>query len=166
MVHWFRTLFRHQVHAAALAGKDADVRFRVREVAEVARARGAGAHACGLAVFFGEVFVVDAVNAEGALLHDTVIAIIFARAIRTGPRAQLATDARVRIDKDNTVFGTLVGRAGRTNRYAGGFLTVQTGPWKVNSPRRITLRNFVAVNSVEPGAGWISTVGLAIGKRS
>src|SRR4029450_4471616 len=82
-----------QVEAAAFDHELGHRAPRVSQVAEVARARGAGAHAGGDAVFLWKVFVIDPVDAQGALLHDAMAVVILARALRARPRAQLGSDA-------------------------------------------------------------------------
>ena len=39
------------------------------------------------------VFIVDAIDAKRAFLHDTFIGVIFTRTIRASPTAQFAADA-------------------------------------------------------------------------
>ncbi len=93
----------------------------------MARTGRAGAHAGGQAVLRLQVLVVDAVDAERAFLHHAVAVVVFARAIGTGPGAQLAADAGVRVDQHDAVFGALVGGAGRADGDAGRRFAMQAG---------------------------------------
>src|SRR5690606_23405042 len=86
---------RHQVDAAARGDQLRHVGLRVVEVAEVARAAGTGLHAGRLALRLVEVLVVDAIHAQGALLHHPFDFAVLARAVGAGPAAQLAADALV-----------------------------------------------------------------------
>src|SRR5262245_2793559 len=76
-----------EVEPAALGDQPGDGAFGVAQIAEVARAGGAGTHAGRDAVWLRQAVVVDAVDAQGALLHDAVAVIILARAVGAGPRA-------------------------------------------------------------------------------
>src|SRR5690606_1778735 len=113
------------------------VGFGVVEVAEVARAAGAGLHAGRLAFGFVEVLVVDAVHAQGALLHHPFDFAVLARAVRAGPAAQLTADALVLVHQHDAVLGALVASAGRTHRHAGRRLAVQTRTREVQGHRRL-----------------------------
>src|SRR5690606_29178358 len=106
---------RHQVDAAARGDQRRYVGVRVVEVAEVARAAGAGLHAGRLALGFVEVLVVDAVHAQGALLHPPLDFAVLARSVGAGPAAQLAADALVLVDQHDAVLGALVACARRTH---------------------------------------------------
>ena len=59
----------------------ADGAFGITEIAKMARASRAGAHAGRDLVLFRQVLVVDPVYAEGALLHDPGVAVEFAEAL-------------------------------------------------------------------------------------
>ena len=59
------------------------------------------------AVFFGQVFVVDAVNAQGAFLHHTSGLVEFACAIRTSPSTQATADAVVFIDQNDAILSSV-----------------------------------------------------------
>src|SRR5690606_31152653 len=117
--------FRHQRDAATLGDQFRHIRLRVAQVAEVARTRRADLHAGRLALGLGEVLVVDAVHAERALLHDALDLAVLARAVRAGPRAQLAADALVLVHQHDAVLGALVAGAGRAHGHAGRRLAVQ-----------------------------------------
>src|SRR5207342_3860192 len=114
------TEFGHQRHATAFGDELRHLRLRIAEVAEVARARGAHLHAGGLAFGFREVLVVDAVDAERALLHHAFDFAVLARAVRAGPRTQLAADAFVFIHQHDAVARALVARAGGAHGDARG----------------------------------------------
>src|ERR1041384_8778236 len=88
------------------------------------------------AVLRREALVVDAVDAQRALLHGAVVVVVFARAIRTGPGAELAADAGVGIDQHDAIGGALVGRAGRTDRDAGRRLAMQAGAREMHGEAR------------------------------
>ena len=72
--------------------------FGVTEITEMPRPGGTGPDTGRRAILFLEILIVDAIDAEGALLHHPLAIIIFARAIRTGPGAELAADACIGID--------------------------------------------------------------------
>src|SRR6185436_2514499 len=111
-----------------------DVRPGIAEIAEMARRGGAGGDAGRHALLGREGLVVDAVDAERALLHDAGILVELARAVGTGPRAQLAADAEILVDQHDAVLGALERRAGRADRDAGGLGAMQAGPWEMDRP--------------------------------
>src|SRR3546814_11281851 len=87
-------------------------RLRIAEVAEVPGAGRAGLHAGRPALALVQVLVVDPVHAKRAFLHHALDRRVFARAVRAGPRAQLAADALVLVDQHDAVLGALVAGAG------------------------------------------------------
>src|SRR5688572_13286695 len=98
-VHRCVAEFGQQRQPAAFGHELGDLRFGIAEVAEVARACRTHLHAGGLAFGLREILVVDAVDAERALLHDALDLAVFARAVRACPRTQLAADALVFVDE-------------------------------------------------------------------
>src|SRR5690606_444161 len=172
-VAWLVAQLRHQRHAAAFGDQLRDVRIGVAEVAEMARAGRAGLHAGGNALGFVEVLVVYPVHAQRALLHHALDRRILARAVRAGPRTELAADALVLVDQHDAVLGALVAGAGGADGDASGGLAVQAAAREVEGDRRLRwrrvvaggFRQFVAVHAVEPHAGRILAVGLFVGER-
>src|SRR5262249_45972810 len=132
---------------------------------EMPRSGRAGADAGRHAVLRLERLVVDAVDAERALLHRAVFVIVFARAVGTGPRAELAADAGVGIDQHDAVGCTLVGRAGRPDGDAGRRLAVQTGAREMHGAARSAVAHLVGVHAIEPGAVRIGAVRFLVGER-
>src|SRR5690606_19940972 len=130
-VHRRVAQLRHQRHAAARLHQAGDVGLRVAQVAEVARPRGAGLHAGGHALGGVEVLVVDAVDAQRALLHDPVHGAVFARAVGAGPAAELAPDALVLVHQHDAVPGALVAGARGADGHARGRLAVQAAAREV-----------------------------------
>src|SRR5215510_3924014 len=153
-----------QVEATALVHEPGYGAPWLSQVAEVARARWAGAHAGWDAVFLCKVFVVNPVDAQRALLHDAVAVVIFARAIGAGPRAQLAADAGLGVDQHDAVLGTLEGRPRGAHGDARRLLAMQARAREVHRTARRTLAYLVAVHTVEPGAVRIRAVGVLIGE--
>ena len=100
---------------------------RVGEVAEVAGAGRAGAHAGGDAVDLGNVWVVNAIDAEGAFLHHARRPVHLAGAVGAGPGAEAAADAVVLVDQHDAVLGALVAGAGGADGDARGVGAVQAG---------------------------------------
>ena len=163
------TEFGQQRHAAAFGDELRHLRFRIAEVAEVARARRAHLHAGGLAFGLGEVLVVDAVDAQRALLHHAFDLAVLARAVRAGPRTQLAADALVLVDQHDAVVRALVARAGRAHGDARRRFAMQARAREVQRHRRLRGRfvrrghlfELVAVHAVEPHARRILAVGCS-----
>ena len=133
-----------QVEAAALRHQLRDGAVRIAQVAEVARARRAGAHAGGNAVLRRRCLVIDAVDAQRALLHHAVAVVVLARAVRAGPGAQLAADAGVGIDQHDAVLGALEGGAGRADGDAGRLLAMQARAREMHGAARGTFADLVA----------------------
>src|SRR5690606_20371239 len=126
---------------------------------------GAGTHAGRNAVLRLQRFVIDAVDAQRAFLHDAVGVVVLARAIGAGPGAELAADACVRVDQHDAVLGPLVGGAGRADGHAGGRLAVQAGAREVHRPARRPLAHLVAMDAVEPRPVRVGAVGVLVGQR-
>src|SRR5262249_51367486 len=143
---------RQQVEAAALDHKLGHGASRIGQVAEVARARGAGAHAGRHAVFLWKALVIDPVDAQRALLHDAVAVVILARAIGAGPRAQLASDAGLGVDQHDAVLGALEGGTRGTHADARRFFAMEARAREVHRTARRVLAHLVGVHTVEPGA--------------
>ena len=80
--------------------------------------------------------VVDAVHAQGALLHHAARVAVLARAVGAGPGTQLAADALVLVDQHDAVLGALVAGAGRAHGDAVRRLAVQAGAREVHRHRR------------------------------
>src|SRR3546814_1615707 len=62
---------------------------------------------------------------------------VFARAVRAGPRAQLAADALVLVDQHDAVLGALVAGAGGAHGHAGRRFAVQARAREVQGHRRL-----------------------------
>src|SRR5258708_220301 len=116
-----------------------------------------------------EVLVVDAVDAQGALLHHADVVVVLAGAVRARPRAQLAADAQILVDQHDAILGALVRGAGRAHRDARRLGAVQArsrevhgaatpGPWTVGA-------DLEAVDAVEPHAAHVGAVGIVVGQR-
>src|SRR4030095_4895154 len=69
--------------------------------------------------------VVDAIDAQRALLHRAALLAELARAVRARPRAQLAADAFVLVDQPDAVLGARVACARRAHRHARRRLAMQ-----------------------------------------
>ena len=129
------------------------------------RTRRAGGDAGRHALLFGEVLVVDAVDAQGAFAHHALVFVELARAIRAGPGAQLAADADIGVDQDDAVFRALVAGAGGTDGDAGRVLAVQAGAGEVDGAAVGAGAGFVGVHAVQPDAVGVVLVGAEIGQR-
>jgi hypothetical protein len=112
-----------------------------------------------------EGLVVDAIDAERALLHDAGVFVEFPGAIGTGPGAELAADAEVFVDEDDAVRGALEGRTGRTHRHAGGLGAMQARAREMNGAAGRALADLVGVHAVEPDAVGLGPVRREIGQR-
>src|SRR3569833_1409990 len=110
--------------------------------------RDAGWHAIGL----GQIFVVNLVDAQRALLHRAVVFVELARAVRARPGAELAADAGIRIDENDAVLGALIGSTCRAHGATSRLLAMQAGARKVHGARCLALSCFVGVAAVEPHA--------------
>src|SRR5215813_13387597 len=89
-VHGIVAELRQKTEAAPLGGRPRYGGIRVVEVAEHARVRRAGEHAGGLPIFGRQQLVVDAIDAQRALLHRVRCVVELARTVWTGPGAQVA----------------------------------------------------------------------------
>ena len=156
---------RQQIEAAAFRHQLRHGTLGIAEVAEVARARGAGADAGGNAILRREGLVVDAVDAQRAFLHHAIVVVVLARTVGTRPRAQLAADAGVGIDQHDAVLGALVGGAGRADGDAGRRLAMQARAREMHGLARRTVADLVAVHAIEPGAVRIGAIGVLIRER-
>src|SRR6266571_2186863 len=96
--------FRHRIATAALGHQLRDGRARIAEIAEMPRRGGASRHASRNAVPFRQVLVIDPIDAQRAFLHHAAVLVELARAVRTGPRTQLAADAERGIDENDAVL--------------------------------------------------------------
>src|SRR3546814_10085593 len=98
--------------------------------------------------------------------YTTLFRSVYARAVGAGPGAQLAADAGVGVDQHDTVLGALVGGAGRADGDAGRVVAVQAGLGKVHRAAvAVVGHHLEAVDAVEPDAGGIGAVGVAVGQR-
>ena len=133
----------------------------------MARARRAGLHAGGDAVFGLQVVVVNAVDAERAFLHHAVAVVIFARAIGAGPGTEFAADAGFGIDQHDAVFGALVGCAGGADGDAGRRFAMEAGARKMHDAGIVPalFLHFIAMDAVQPHAGGIGAIRIAVVKR-
>src|SRR5690348_8173130 len=95
----------HERVAAVLADRARGLRVRIVDIAEEPRARRARHDARGLALRLGQARVVDAVDAQRALLHHLLGAVELARAVRAGPGAVAAADALVVVDEHDAALG-------------------------------------------------------------
>jgi hypothetical protein len=126
------------------------------------RARGnTGRHT----IFGREALIVDAVDAQRALLHDAGVFVELAGAVGTGPGAELATDAEIFVDQHDTVLGAFVGRAGRAHRDACGLGTMQARAREVHGSAIRAFPGFEGVHAVEPHAVGLGIVGPQVGER-
>ena len=114
---------RHQGVAAPLRDQARHLGRRIGQIAEVPGAGRAGGHARGDRVF--QVLVVDAVDAQGALLHHPGRGVELARAVGTRPRAELAADAAVLIDEHDPVLLALVRGPGGADGHARRVLAME-----------------------------------------
>ena len=140
----------HQILAAALGDHLRHRRVRVAEIAEVPRARRTDHHAGRHPLILGKIIVVDAVDAQGAFLHHTVVFVELARAIGAGPRTQLAADADIGVDQHDPVLGALVRRAGRAHGDAGRLLAMQARARKMHGARAFPVTLLERMDAVEP----------------
>src|SRR5262245_5312058 len=124
----------------------------------------AGANACRYAVLYSDGIIVDAIDAQGAFLHDAVAIVVLARTIGAGPGAQFAADAGVRIDQHNSVLGAFVGGPGRAHGDAIGLFAMQARARKIYGPAARTLTGLEGVHTIEPGAVRVIAVGILIGE--
>ena len=155
MVHWTGSKFWHQIKPTTFGNQGADIAGRIREITKVAGTRRAGAHTGGLTIFFGQVFVVNSINAKGAFLHNPLILIHFARAVRAGPSAQSTTDTGVFVDQHDTVSDPFVagprGADGDTRRV----IAVQAGFGEMDRLRGANVWfDLKGMDAVQEGAGW------------
>lgn len=161
-VHRLVAEFRHQIVAAAFFHQARYRAVGIAEIAEMPRLRGACGYASGHTFGFRQAGVVDAVDAQRALLHHAGIFIELARAIRARPGAQLAANTGVGVDQHDAILGAFVGRAGGTDRDAGGFLTVKTGAREIHRAAVVAFAGLVAVHAVEPHTLRLRLVGIEI----
>ena len=131
------------------------------------RPRRARLHASRLPRFLGNGLVVDAVDAQRAFLHHPVDLAVLARAVRTGPRTQLAADALVLVDQHDAVLGALVRSAGGADRDARRRFAVQARAREVQRRRRLRRgrRDFVRMHPVEPDADRRVAVRVLVDQR-
>src|SRR5690606_28648320 len=163
----------HQVDAAPFGDHYRNRRGRIAEVAEVAGIRRAGAYAGRYAVHLGDRLVVDAVDAQRALLHDARGDIHLAGAVRAGPGAQAAADALVFVDEHDAVLAALVRGAGRADRDARRILAVQAGFREMHDARIARLADDLAalgdhlerVDPIEPCTRYVGSVGILVRQR-
>jgi hypothetical protein len=94
-----RTEFGQQRDAAAFGDELRTLRFGSPGRRSGAPRSGSTCTQAGSRSDSGEVLVVDAVDAERALLHHAFDFAVLARAVRAGPRTQLAADALVLVDE-------------------------------------------------------------------
>ena len=156
----------HERVAVALGDRLRDFGLRVVDVAEEARVGGAGHDARGLAIGLGKRRVVDAIDAEGALLHHLLLRVELAHAVRAGPRAVLAADALVVVDQHDAVLGALVARARGAHRHARRILAVQARLREVHRLRVRVLAHLEGLHAVEERADGIGAVGHEVGERA
>ena len=158
-------LLGHEVEAAAGGDEAGDGTPGVGEVAEVARAGGAGADAGGDAVDLGNVRVFNAVDAEGAFLHHALGGVHLAGAVGAGPGAEAAADAVLLVDEDDAVLGALEAGAGGADGDARGVGAVEAGLREVDDPGGAGVGDRLeAVDVVEEGAIGVGAVGVAVGE--
>src|SRR5690606_17612958 len=123
--------------------------------------------------------VVDAIDAQRALLHHAALFADLARAIRARPRAELAADALVLVDQHDAVLGALVARPGRAHRHAVRRLAMQARAREVHGQRlraapRLCFSNsrfpipdslhLIRMHAVEPDAAWLGAVRIGVGQ--
>ena len=103
--------------------------------------------------------VVDAVDAQRALLHHLFLLVHFARAVGAGPGAVLAADALVVVDQHDAVLGALVGLApvGHTGTQGGSSQCRQDfGKCTVSVCGKFA--DFEGLHAVEEGAARVLAV--------
>ena len=102
----------------------ADRAVGIAQITEMPCSCGAGPNTGRDAIFFGEIVVVNSINAERAFLHHPRRCIHLARAIGARPSTYSAADAIILIDKDNAILGPLETRPRRADRYARGIVAM------------------------------------------
>ena len=159
-------LLGHELDAAAVGDEAGDRAGGVGEVAEVAGAGRAGADAGGDAVDLGKLSVINAIDAEGALLHHALGGVHLAGAVGAGPGAEAAADAVGLVDQDDAVGGALEAGAGGADGDARRVGAVQAGLREVDDAGGAGVRNGLeAVDAVEESAFGVGAVGVAVGER-
>ncbi len=142
-----------------------DVGLRITKVSIVTRACRAAQNTGRDAVFFIQVFIVDAINTQSAFLHNAFEDVIFPRAIGASPGTEFASNTFVFIHQNDAVGCAFVGRASRANGDAGGILAVEARAREVEAPAAAFGRgHFVAVHPVEPNAVGFCAVGVGVGE--
>ena len=132
----------------------------------MARACRAGADASGDAVHLGNVLVIDAVDAERALLHHASLGVELARAIGAGPGAEAAAHAGILVDQHDAICGALVAGACRADGDAGRVVAVQARFGEMDDLRRAVRRlDLELVDAVQPGAGGLGAVCVLVAQR-
>ena len=164
MVRGVRPPFRHQLVAAAVADRSGHFGLRVMNVAEQSRAGRARHHARRFALRLRQLGVVNAVDAQRALLHHLLVRVELARAVRARPRAILAADALIVIDQHDAVFGTLVARAGRAYRHAWRVFAVQARLGEMHGFRIGKLADLECLYAVEECSRGVLVVRAVIGQ--
>src|SRR5262249_25014413 len=104
----------------------------------------------------------NAIDAQGAFLHHPVAVVVFAGAIGTCPRAQLAADASVGIDEDDAVVGPLVAGSRGTDSDAGRLLPIQARTGRVDPKGGSCLADLIAVHAIKPGAMRVLSIGIVV----
>src|SRR5205085_3262596 len=137
----------------------------IAEITEMARRDGTGRDASRHTVDGIEGFVVDAVDAQGAFLHDAGVLIELAGAVGASPGTQLATDEELLVDEDDAVLCPLVGGAGGTDGDAGGLGAMEARAREMDGSSARALAGLETMHAVEPHACRVSTVGVEIGER-
>ena len=159
------THLRHQIVAVAFGDELRDIGIRITEIAEMPGADRAGGDAGGHAFILRQRFIVDAVDAERALLHDADVFVVFARPIGAGPGTELAADAHILVHKDDAVGRALERRASWADRDAIGFRTMETGFREMHRAAGGTFAGFEGMNAVEPDAARFFAEGVEVGER-
>src|SRR5579872_5538951 len=155
-----------QVDAAALRDQARDFAVWVGEVPEMACARRTGGDAGGLPLGGRQILIVDSIDAERALAHHAGCLVELPRAIRTGPGAELATDADVGIDEYDAVLRALVGRSCRADRHAQGIFAMHAGAGEVHRPGAPRALRLVRVDAIEPNTVRIRAVPVVVGQEA
>src|SRR5207244_11452651 len=85
-----------------------------------------------------------------------------ARAVRTGPRTQLAADAERGIDENDAVLGAFVGSAGRAHRHAVRLLAMVAVLGKIYGAPVLAVAHFERVHAIEPHAPGLGLIGTEL----
>src|SRR5207247_9102256 len=135
------------------------------EIAEMPRRGAASRHRSRNAVPSRQVLVIEPTDAQRAFLHHAAVRVELARAVRTGPRTQLAADAERGIDENDAVLGAFVGSAGRAHRHAVRLLAMVAVLGKIYGAPVLAVAHFERVHAIEPHAPGFGLIGTELRQR-